>query len=149
MGTLAKVIGYFFLGLVGIAIIGVIAGSGDDGTSQQSEKNGSTSESKESNTSNSTDTKTTEQKPELALTEHDFVKENQFSSKIKGTIKNNTSRSYDYVQVSFNLYDESGAQIGTAMANVNNFEPKGRWKFEAQVLEDNVDRYKLKDITKY
>ena len=40
--------------------------------------------------------------------------------KIEGTIKNNTDKQYSYVQVTFNLYDKDGAQIGSALANINN-----------------------------
>jgi len=50
---------------------------------------------------------------------------------ITGEIKNNTDRTYSYVQVTFSLYDENGAQIGTAMDNINNLEPNGIWKFKA------------------
>ena len=36
-----------------------------------------------------------------------------------------------YLQIEYNLYDADGAQIGTALANINNLKAGGTWKFEA------------------
>lgn len=69
---------------------------------------------------------------------------------IEGTIKNNTDKQYSYVQVTFNLYDSDGAQIGTALANINNLEPNGLWKFKASGSFGDgktVASYKLMEIT--
>lgn len=69
---------------------------------------------------------------------------------IEGTIKNNTDKQYSYVQVTFNLYDSDGAQIGTALANINNLEANGVWKFKASGSFGNgktVASYKLMEIT--
>lgn len=66
---------------------------------------------------------------------------------IAGTVKNPSVKKYSYAQVDFNLYDKSGAQVGTAMANVNNLEPHGTWKFEAIVLEHNAEEAKLNSVS--
>ena len=69
---------------------------------------------------------------------------------IEGSIKNNTSKKYSYVQVTFNLYDSDGAQIGSALANINNLEADGLWKFKAIGSLGNgksVASYKLMEIT--
>lgn len=69
---------------------------------------------------------------------------------IEGTIKNNTDKQYSYVQVTLNLYDSDGAQIGSALANINNLEANGLWKFKALgSLGDGkkVASYKLMEIT--
>lgn len=66
---------------------------------------------------------------------------------ITGTVKNNTKKQYTYVQVEINLYDDDDAQVGSTMANTNNLEPGGKWKFKAVVIEENVKSYKIKDIT--
>ena len=70
-----------------------------------------------------------------------------FAYYVNGTIKNNTDKQYSYVQVTFNLYDSSGAQIGTAMANINNLEGNGTWKFKAIGGTENAASYKLAEIT--
>ena len=75
-------------------------------------------------------------------------KVDEFGNKyLVGTVKNNSDKQYSYVQVEFNLYDESGAQIGTTFANVNNLEAHGTWKFEAIVTEDKATRAKLKGVS--
>lgn len=68
---------------------------------------------------------------------------------IEGTIKNNTDKKYSYAQVTFNLYDSDGSQIGTAIANINDLEPNGTWKFKAIGSGDGskVASYKLSEIT--
>lgn len=70
---------------------------------------------------------------------------------IEGYIRNNTKRKYSYVQVTFNLYDSEGNQLGTAIANINNLEANGRWKFKAIGLNEveNIASYKLAKITGY
>lgn len=71
------------------------------------------------------------------------------SNYIVGKIRNNDDKEYKYVQVSFNLYDKEGNQVGTAMANTTNLEAKGTWKFRALVIEKDTVRFELKDITGY
>lgn len=68
---------------------------------------------------------------------------------IEGTITNKTNSKMSYVQVIFNLYDETGAQVGTAMDNVNNLEANGKWKFKAMSLDfdGKAKSYKLSEIT--
>ena len=66
---------------------------------------------------------------------------------IGGTIRNNTDKTYSYVQVQINLYDNSGAQVGSTLANINNLEPHATWRFKAIVLEDSAKTAKVKAIT--
>lgn len=66
---------------------------------------------------------------------------------IQGTIRNNTGRQYKYVQVEINLYDKSGVQIGSTLANVNNLEPNGTWKFEAPLLNGGASTVRIKAVT--
>ena len=70
---------------------------------------------------------------------------------LKGIVKNNSGKDCTYVQVMFNLYDKDGNQIGTALANVNNLEKDGTWKFKAMGIDvdGEVDSYKLAEITGY
>ena len=57
------------------------------------------------------------------------------------------SRKLTYAQITFNLYDDSGAQVGTAMANINGLEPGGRWKFKATTFGTQFSKYKINDLT--
>ena len=66
---------------------------------------------------------------------------------IVGTLHNTGNKEYGYVQVSFNLYDDAGYQVGSAMDNINNLEADGTWKFKAIVIESRAVSYKLKEVT--
>lgn len=76
------------------------------------------------------------------------VQPGDFGTKyIVGTIKNNGKRTYSYVQVTINLYDDDGAQVGSTLDNINNLEAGGTWKFKAMVFEEDATNYKIKEIT--
>lgn len=85
--------------------------------------------------------------PDLEIIEHS-TENDSFSTYIVGTVKNNTGKEYTYVQVEINLYDANGAQVGSTLANANNLEPNGSWKFKAVTLEE-FSTYKIKDVTGY
>lgn len=70
----------------------------------------------------------------------------EYSQEITGTIKNDTDKTFSYVQVEFNLYDDAGNQVGSTMANINNLESYGTWSFKAAVLEDNATKARLKGV---
>ncbi len=70
-----------------------------------------------------------------------------YSTKIAGTLTNNTDKEIGYLQLSYTLYDADGAQLGSAFANVSNLEAGGVWKFEAVAFESGVATYKLADVT--
>ncbi|BBF42020.1 hypothetical protein lbkm_0702 [Lachnospiraceae bacterium KM106-2] len=72
-----------------------------------------------------------------------------YTSYATGKVKNNTDRTYSYVQVEINLYDKSGNQVGSTLDNVTNLEAGSTWKFKAPILEQNVDNFKVKNVTGY
>ena len=99
-----------------------------------------------SNSTSSTEQKQTQTQEKFSLVDSEGNYDG-FAYYVNGTIKNNTDKQYSYVQVTFNLYDASGAQIGTAMANINNLEGNGTWKFKAIGGTQNATSYKLAEIT--
>jgi len=66
---------------------------------------------------------------------------------IAGTLKNNSSNEYAYVEVEFNLFDDRGKQVGSTFTNMNDLMPNGTWNFEAIVMEGEAKEAKLKDVT--
>lgn len=68
---------------------------------------------------------------------------------IEGIIKNNSGKKYKNPEITFNLYDSDGNQIGTAIANSSTFDGYGKWKFKAIGLGANgdVDSYELSEIS--
>ena len=67
---------------------------------------------------------------------------------IVGKIKNNTEKTYSYVQVSINLYKDDNL-VGSTVDNVNNLEPGATWEFKAIILEDEANKHKITEITGY
>ncbi len=127
--------------IVILIIIGVVASSGGNTNNNTTQTNGGSSE-----------TTTSTKKEKFTLEDDHIGSSDQYgmSYTIEGSIKNNTDKQYSYVQVTFNLYDSDGAQIGTALANINNLEANGLWKFKAiGSLGDgkSVASYKLMEIT--
>jgi hypothetical protein len=66
---------------------------------------------------------------------------------VVGTVKSNVNKQFTYVQVTINEYDSSGAQVGSTLANTNNLEPYGTWKFKAYVLDKDATDFKVMKIT--
>lgn len=67
---------------------------------------------------------------------------------ITGKVKNNTDKTYSYVQVSVNLYKDD-ALLGSTLANANNLGPGEVWEFHAPVLYEDCNRYKIVEVTGY
>lgn len=75
------------------------------------------------------------------------AKTGDFGGTIQGVVENRRDRKLIYAQITFNLYDESGAQVGSAMANINGLEPRGKWKFEATSFGTDFSTYKFSELT--
>lgn len=66
---------------------------------------------------------------------------------LTGLLRNNTDHAFGYVQISFNLYDKQGNQIGSDMVNVNNLAAHGTWKFSTPTMYDHAASVRIADIT--
>ena len=84
-----------------------------------------------------------------AITDETLDTSNQLAAYITGTLTNNTDHDVSYIQVEYVLYDASGAQIGTALANTNNLKAGGSWKFEAMgtASPSEVASWERADVT--
>jgi hypothetical protein len=67
---------------------------------------------------------------------------------LNGMVVNQTGKAYRFVQISYDLFDATGAQIGTASANTRGLEPHGRWLFKT-VISDRCTRFKLASLDGY
>lgn len=74
-----------------------------------------------------------------------------FGYYIEGYVKNDSSKSYEYVSVEFTAYNKNGDIVDTCLDNNSGLEPNGRWKFKAMCLEDtdNIASFKLKELSGY
>lgn len=81
----------------------------------------------------------------LTVLDSDFLQEGR-AGYITGTVQNNTNRAYRYVEVNINVYDESGAQIASPMANTQNLQAGGTWKFKAPIIPHPTGRFSFEVI---
>ena len=70
-----------------------------------------------------------------------------FSNNIMGVVQNNSGKDYDYLQITFTIYDAQGNVIDSAFANVNNVKAGGTWRFEAMFFEEEAASWELDEIT--
>lgn len=130
---------WWFWVIIIIVLIGIGASGGNDSTDNpQVSVDNATTET----TDTTADAEVTE--PEAPAEDFSLVgdcttEDDGFAFYISGTLQNNTDKTYSYAQITFNLYDASGSQIGTALANVNNLEANGSWKFKAMGMGENGD----------
>lgn len=71
----------------------------------------------------------------------------QFGGEVTGTVINRRPRKLSYAQITFNLYDESGARVGTALANINGLEPGERWNFKATTFGTDFASCKFSELS--
>lgn len=63
---------------------------------------------------------------------------------VTGTVRNTCDRRFVSVLLIYNLYDESGVQVGSTQDSVSNLEPQGRARFGAQFLASpKIKQFKL------
>ena len=67
---------------------------------------------------------------------------------VTGTVVNRRSKTHSYAQITFNIYDASDAQIGSAVANINGLEPGSRWNFKAVSFIDGAT-YRFSKLSGY
>ena len=69
---------------------------------------------------------------------------------ISGTAKNTSGNDLSYAQIIFSIFDESDAQIGNALDNINNLSAGTTWKFSAiGMFEIAPARCRLSEITAF
>ncbi len=84
-------------------------------------------------------------KPDLEVLEFE-VTSDDFVRYGVGRIKNNTDKTYSYVQVSINMYKDD-ALVGSTLDNVNNLGPGEVWEFKALILSDEANYFKVYEVT--
>lgn len=65
---------------------------------------------------------------------------------VRGIVKNTSSKTYSYLQITFNLFDAAGNQVGTASAVIRNLKAGGTWKFDAIGSGDNISKFEFASI---
>ena len=118
------------IGKIVLIVVVVLVALGAFGSLSGGDKGSDSSTSAGAAKTEQTEEKKPEQEPYTS---------NPYGVKITGTLVNNTDEDKSYLQIEYNLYDADGAQIGTALANINNLKAGGTWKFEAASMEKPED----------
>ena len=87
-------------------------------------------------------------KADLELIYHQPLNINFFKY-VAGTIRNNTNRTYEHVQVQISVYANKGELMGTTSASTANLKPGAEWEFQAPILEQGEFSYKFTSISGY
>ncbi len=66
---------------------------------------------------------------------------------ISGTVVNLRDSTLRYTQITFNVFDKSGAQVGTALDFINGLEPGHIWKFRAIAVGKDLARHKFSKLS--
>lgn len=74
---------------------------------------------------------------------------NSVTVTISGTVVNGSQNNYEYVQIEFGLYNDSGAKVGTALDNLSGLASGERWRYEAVGSSDSAARWELDTLTGY
>ena len=131
---------WWFIVLIVIVVICVAGAAGGGSSTDRTDSGNTASQEEKAGGDESTDADADQYEENLVdgfEIVGDFSTESDgYSYYITGKIINKKGKELDYAQIIFNLYDEEGAQIGTAIDNINGLKEDGVWKFEAMALED-------------
>ncbi|UZX16529.1 FxLYD domain-containing protein [Thermus sp. PS18] len=133
---------------VALFLIGSVLLAMDPGSTQPTNTSQPTQTTQPANPTQPSQSKPApEKRPALELLEASSNVDQYGARYVVGKIRNNTKRTYSYVQVEINLYDKNGNQVGSTLANVNNLEPGAVWSFKAPIFEEEATQFKVADIT--
>lgn len=82
--------------------------------------------------------------PKVEILSHQWFEE-EYSAGVKGTAKNVSDETLDYVEVSVVFLDDDGAQLDSNFTNTTDLAAGRKWKFEVQYFGDanEVSNYEI------
>lgn len=89
---------------------------------------------------------------EAVITDGYYVEEDK-SYYVEGILKNNTNKDYEYIQLTFYVYDSENNILGEVVCNLQILEGNGSWRFKAEYCEprraSEVANYKIINVEFY
>ena len=85
-------------------------------------------------------------KPDLELLSSNGVSE-EYATRIRGVVRNNSPRDYRLVRVSFAVLDEQGNRVGNATDVITGLKRGETWKYEAIYAGSDGDRFRLDEVS--
>lgn len=137
--------------VVVVLLVAVFGGVGGSGSSGSTSSTGSGSDAQTEATQGATQEAAKEEPKEKYAISDEALDTSGYIPAIKGTLTNNSGKDLSFIQVEYVIYDSDGAQVATALTNTSNLKADGVWKFEASILDTDVDiaSFELADVTGY
>lgn len=67
---------------------------------------------------------------------------------IRGIARNRTTERFNYIQITFGMYNSTGRKVGTCLANISGLDVGEDWAFEASCLNWPTDgTYKIDEVS--
>ncbi|MSS44979.1 hypothetical protein FYJ43_02705 [Cutibacterium sp. WCA-380-WT-3A] len=151
-----KRVWFWLLAVVVLVVaIGALGNNGDGtdtktNTTASSEAKTNDKAAKKAESKKAADKPAEETKPtERLVLEKDYTfKKDEFSPMVTGTVSNNSDKPVKLlVTITFNAYDESGANVGTCTDTTESIDANGKWKFKAYCLDGDVAKVKFKELS--
>lgn len=83
----------------------------------------------------------------LSLLDLKITKNQAGKSVLNVNVSNSTTRKLDHATAEFKLFDNTGNEVGTAMASVDNLGPGFSWSFEVEIQPQDAAAAKLVGFT--
>ncbi len=75
------------------------------------------------------------------------ITKGEFSSHVKGVIKNTTRKKMSSVSIEFGIYNSSGEKVGTASDYLSELAAGEVWSFKALLTQDSGTTAKFQSLT--
>lgn len=141
-----------FLGIIGLS------GCTSNESSSENSNGGGTSDSESGNSKSSDEESLESQYPDYYVIEESTklvalsdieANADSFSVTITGTVVNGSDTDYEYAQVEFGLYNDSGAKVGNAVDNISGLNAGQRWRYEAVGTSESAATWELEGLSAY
>lgn len=151
-----KRVWFWLLVIVALLLAFGAMGGGDDGSDAKTDTAASSEAKSTDKAAKKADQKKAEEEPaedarptERLVLEKDYkFTTDDFSPMVKGTVTNNSDKPVKVaVMITFNAYDDSGANVGTCTDSTESIDANGKWKFKALCDTDDVAKVKFKDLS--
>ena len=70
-----------------------------------------------------------------------------YSYTVEYTLTNDSDQTFDYIQISADVFDSKGVKLGNDMTNITDVKPNQTFKLKLDLYQEGVASYKITSIT--
>lgn len=134
--VLGIIIAVFVIGIGGIALTVFTAGKAVESVDKTIKQ-----EQKKSNDKDKLLQAMLDKAPKPVETKDDY------SYTVEYTLKNDTGESFDYIQISADVFDKDGVKLGNNMTNITDVKPDQTFKLKLDLYQEGAASYKITSIS--